>query len=368
VALLRRIARSVLRRFAGYRSIRKIATFLLDTHHGELPASVTPDLGLFIDSRGNRITLSKGMRDWLKPDWRSMFGPETAGECGVPLVPEAAAHTSRRSVEEALRFLCTAGFGLEGKKVVEIGCHDGTRSFALAGLGAGEVTATDIPEYYLNQKEHTTLSHDEIEAGRKLQILRFTAGVEVCERVFGWPDLKERVTFRVDDICASDLPGEEYDLVVSWEVLEHVERPDDLFRSIARILKPGGVSFHEYNPFFSMNGGHSLCTLDFLWGHARLSADDFSRYLQEFRPREEEVAMRFFTRNLNRMSHDDLHSSIQEAGLELMTFLPWYDPFDERHLDRDVLESVLALYPSVTPEDLLARNVWVLLRKPDSPW
>ncbi|MFC1628321.1 methyltransferase domain-containing protein [Gemmatimonadota bacterium] len=368
MALLRRIARSILRSVSGHRLIRKIATFILETHHGELPASVSSDPGLFIDSSGNRITLHTGLRDWLKPDWRSMFAPATAGGSGVPIVPEAAAHASRRSVEEALRFLHTTGFELEGKKVVEIGCYDGTRSFALAGLGAAGVTATDIPEYYLNQNEHATLSDDEIESGRQLQILRFTVGVEVCERVFGWPDLKACVAFREDDICASDLPDEEYDLVVSWEVLEHVQRPDDLFRSIARILRPGGVSFHEYNPFFSMNGGHSLCTLDFLWGHARLSTADFARYLQELRPREAEMAMRFFTRNLNRMSFGDIRGSVQEAGLELVSFLPWFDSFDERHLDREIFESIRALYPTVTPEDMLARNVWILLRKPDSTW
>lgn len=364
MALLRRIAKSVLRRIAGSRQVGKVTVFLTEVQRGELPASVRPDFGEFTDSRGTRITLYSGLRDWLKPDWRSMFGSGTAGEERAPLVPEAAVHASRRSVEAALRFLHTAGFELEGKKVAEIGCYDGTRSFMLAGLGAGEVTATDIPEYYLNQKEHTTLSDDEIEAGRQLQLRRFTAGAEACELMFGWSNLHDRVSFREDDICASDLPDEEYDLVVSWEVLEHVERPTDLFRSIARILKPGGVSFHEYNPFFSITGGHSLCTLDFLWGHARLSTDDFTGYLREFRPREEEVAMRFFTRNLNRMSHENPRALVQEAGLELVTFLPWYDRFDERHLDREILASVQALYPSVTAEDLLARDVRVLLRKP----
>ncbi|MFC1499692.1 methyltransferase domain-containing protein [Candidatus Zixiibacteriota bacterium] len=366
MALLRKIARCMLRRTAGNRRIREVTAFLAEVQCGTLPASITPDRGAFIDSSGNRITLFSGMRDWLKPEWRSMFDSESGNRESGPLVPETAAHASRESVEKALRFLDTAGISLEGKKVAEIGCYDGTRSFALAGLGAEEVIATDIPEYYLHQKEHTSLSDEEIEAGRQLQVRRFNSGAEVCKRIFGWPDLEDRVSFREDDICASGLPGEEYDLVVSWEVLEHVEHPARLFQSIARILKPGGVSFHEYNPFFSINGGHSLCTLDFPWGHARLSTGDFARYMNTFRPREEEVALRFFTRNLNRMSHDDMRRSVKEAGLELVTFLPWYDPCDERLLDRDILSSVQALYPSVAAEDMLARNVWVLLRKPDS--
>jgi len=355
------IAGGFLRRIAGRRPVRKAVRFLTEADRGELPATVRPDLGEFTDERGNRITIWSGLRDWLKPEWRSMFTPP---DVGPPRVSEAAARASLRSVEDAVRFLRTAGFEFEGARVAEIGCFDATRSFALAGLGAGEVTATDIPEYYLNQREHTTLSPEEMESGRQTQRSRFEAGAETCREAFGWPDLLERVAFREDDICDTGLEPEGFDLVASWEVLEHVERPDDLFRSVARILKPGGFSFHEYNPFFSLTGGHSLCTLDFLWGHARLSTDDFTRYLREVRPREEEVATRFFTRNLNRMSHADLHAAVSGAGLELLAFLPWYDPFDERHLDRVVLADVQVHHPPVTAEDLLARNVWVLLRKP----
>ena len=61
-----------------------------------------------------------------------------------------------------------------------------------------------------------------------------------------------------------------------------------------RILKPGGFAFHQYNPFFSYNGGHSLCTLDFC--HVRLSAKDFERYLKQFRKEEYEMAMNFYKR------------------------------------------------------------------------
>jgi len=362
LGLLKGIAGGFLRRISGYRPVRKIVSFLTEVDRGELPASVRPDLGAFTDAKGNRITLWSGLRDWLKPEWRSMF---EAPADDAPMVTDTAALASRRSVEEAIRFLRLAGVEVEGKRIAEIGCYDGTRSFTLAGLGAGEVIATDIPEYYLNQQEDTTLSAEEVERGREIQRRRFEAGAGKCEQLFGWSGLRDRVSYAEDDICATELPGETFDLVVSWEVLEHVEQPTDLFRSLARILKPGGISFHEYNPFFAINGGHSLCTLDFLWGHARLSNEDFSRYLREFRPGEEDVAGRFFTRNLNRMSHDDLRRGAKDAGLELLAFLPWFDRFDERLLDREILESVQALYPAVTAEDLLARDVRVLVGKPD---
>ena len=63
------------------------------------------------------------------------------------------------------------------------------------------------------------------------------------------------------------------------------------------------------NPFFSFNGGHSLCTLDFMWGHVRLSETEFERYLIQFRPKENKVAMKFYRNNLNRMTLKKLNTA-----------------------------------------------------------
>jgi 2-polyprenyl-3-methyl-5-hydroxy-6-metoxy-1,4-benzoquinol methylase len=43
------------------------------------------------------------------------------------------------------------------------------------------------------------------------------------------------------DMTRSDLPDEEFDMVVSVEVLEHVEEDDLFVREVARVLKPGGA-------------------------------------------------------------------------------------------------------------------------------
>lgn len=48
----------------------------------------------------------------------------------------------------------------------------------------------------------------------------------------------ERFVF--GDMTKSDLPGEVFDLVVSVEVLEHVEDDDRFVSEIRRVLKPGG--------------------------------------------------------------------------------------------------------------------------------
>jgi SAM-dependent methyltransferase len=132
------------------------------------------------------------------------------------------------------------------------------------------------------------------------------------------------VTFVEDDITASTLEPATFDLIVSFEVLEHVARPADAFAAMARLLRPGGVMFHDYNPFFSTIGGHSLSTLDLPWGHARLSDDDVERYLREMRPAEVEQALRFYRDSLNRMTLADLRDAIAGAGLESVAIIPWH--------------------------------------------
>src|SRR4029079_979735 len=109
------------------------------------------------------------------------------------------------------------------------------------------------------------------------------------------------VTFIEDDITTSALEAASFDVIVSFEVLEHAARPAATFAAIHRLLKPGGVGYHDYNPFFSLIGGHSLCTLDFAWGHARLDHDDFERYLREVRPDAVAQTLRFYDESLNRM-------------------------------------------------------------------
>ena len=91
------------------------------------------------------------------------------------------------------------------------------------------------------------------------------------------------------------------------------------------LLRPGGIGYHVYNPFFSANGGHSLCTLDFPWGHVRLDALDFERYLEEIRPADAAQTLRFYRESLNRMTFVDLRATVAAAGLDLVALLPWLD-------------------------------------------
>ena len=172
------------------------------------------------------------------------------------------------------------------------------------------------------------------------------------------------VRFVEDDIVSSALEPDSFDGIVSFEVLEHLRRPAAAFAAMRGLLRPGGIGYHDYNPFFSLNGGHSLCTLDFPWGHARLDHGDFERYLDERRPDAAAQTLRFYDESLNRMTLADLRGAIEGAGLEAAGRGSMVRPLARRTAHADVLPEVRRTYPTATVEDLLATFVSVVVRRP----
>jgi len=315
--------------------------------------------GHFRDSRGHEYPLIDGLRDRLKPDWRTMFQPppETSRRVSSATTAKSLDDWCNR-ISQIERFLSMYSTTLEGRAVVEIGAHGGATSFALALAGAAHVIGTDIAAYYIQQTPGEAVSTESVTAKNS----ELTKQRDAFRQAVG-ADIGSRVSFLEDDICSSSLDTQSADVILSWEVLEHLKHPARAFEQMFRVLRPGGIVFHEYNPFFSQDGGHSLCTLDFPWGHARLSPEDFERYLREIRPTEEEVAKRFYRENLNRMTTTDLRRYATDAGFTPLSILPWAETRHFDDLTADALADSKSSFPSCELTDLISPTVWVLLGK-----
>jgi 2-polyprenyl-3-methyl-5-hydroxy-6-metoxy-1,4-benzoquinol methylase len=356
--------RAAVRRALDQRRIRALVEADLANRRGRSkadpatpPAKSSVGPGVFVDRFGTGHPLDPGLRDRLKPQWRTMFDPVARAQPFSDAVLQSRAAKAERTVAESSALVASvAGMPLGGR-ILEVGCHDGAVAHQLSRQPGNVVVASDMARYYLVPGSDES-SGDELEMQQvKLAELRARAGS------FAGPDVG-RVEFVEDDITATNLAPVSFDAIVSFEVLEHVASPAAAFASMARLLKPGGIAYHDYNPFFSSNGGHSLCTLDFPWGHARLDDADFERYLREIRPSETDEALRFYLESLNRMTMADLRAAVDAAGLELLEIIPWTD----RKLAPDLSESVVAevrrSYPAATAADLLATFVAVIARMP----
>jgi SAM-dependent methyltransferase len=355
---VRRSVRALVRRILAIGPVRRVVESELA--RSSRPASVAAPAALptFTDRHGVEHRLDPTLRDRLKPNWRLMCDP---GALAAPPTDKTTQDRVRKAVKAAAeveRILeLTTGTGVSGR-VLEVGCYDGSAAFELSRRPGTTIVASDLARYYVVQRPGQ--AEDAAIAAEEVALARLR---ERAQQAAGRPE--GSVTFVEDDVTYSALEPASFDLIVSFEVLEHVARPDDAFAAMARLLRPGGVMYHDYNPFFSMIGGHSLATLDLPWGHARLSDDDVERYLREIRPTEVEQALRFHRDSLNRMTLADLRDALDGAGLESIAIIPWYSRSLVGAATPQVLAEVRALYPRATIEDLLATFVAVVARNPE---
>ena len=357
---LKRPIRAAVRLGLRHPRLRALVQFeLQERKRLAVPVSVPPEGGPaeFVDRHGTRHPLDFGLRDRLKPAWRTMLDPALATKPPTDEALENRARNAAASVNEAARLVAAVtGAPLAGR-ILEVGCYDGAAAFQLAGHDGVEMVASDMARYYVVQRPGQPTESEIAPQQAALAALR--------ERARGAAGARAgSVTFLEDDITASSLPSASFDAIVSFEVLEHLRDPAAAFRAMRQLLKPGGLAFHDYNPFFSLIGGHSLCTLDFPWGHARLDRADFERYLRELRPNAVDQTLRFLDESLNRMTLADLREAVARAGLELLAVIPWSDRSLVAQLTDQALAEVRRTYPTATAEDLLATFVAVLVRRP----
>ncbi|KAL6420017.1 hypothetical protein ACFW04_004336 [Cataglyphis niger] len=112
--------------------------------------------------------------------------------------------------------LCNPALPLEGVKIADIGCGGGILTESLARIGA-HVTGLDASAELINlAKEHIKLD----------------------------PTILERVNYICTSIEEFSPKNERlYDVVVTSEIIEHVENPEIFLKECVRVLKPGGSIF-----------------------------------------------------------------------------------------------------------------------------
>ncbi|OQA99404.1 MAG: bifunctional 3-demethylubiquinone-9 3-methyltransferase/ 2-octaprenyl-6-hydroxy phenol methylase [Bacteroidetes bacterium ADurb.Bin217] len=331
----------------------KQSSFVLNYLEAPINELQFPSSGVFTDSKGDSFEIRKGLRSLIKPGWEAMFEPK-------PAIPsnQYIATCKKNGKLLAQKLLLTAaryGKPIQTSHILEIGCNTGAASYWLAELGAKKVTGTEFSGYKVESVTSETTTQALQEITNDLLFMRTELAKSFINHY--------AVSFVDDDICNSQLPQQSFDIICSWDVLEHLHNTKQAFASMAQLLKSGGLLIHDYNPFFSINGGHSLCTLDFVWGHARLREKDFETYISMYRPNEQEQALSFYYKGLNRMSIADLQEQVIEAGFTIVACIPFTRPQHINTLNQTIIHQVQRIYPRVTALDLVSPRVLLVARK-----
>ena len=308
-------------------------------------------------ANGKTYELDPNVRDTLKPDWRMIFRPVKGFNYTLQ-----SPYKSLMFLSKAEEDLHEHGITLVGKDILEAGCCYGQRAYLMAKYEGTKVHGIDVDEYLVNQSiDLNCWNPTDVEfIHNKLSDIRKQVAEQFPENI------RNKVTFETCGMEGYVTPNP-HDMIVSFDVLEHILDLPLAFNQMNNALKKGGICYHEYNSFFSLNGGHSLCTLDFIYGHCRLTAKDFERYIRELRPDEEKTALNFYYKCLNRVTKKDVLELAEKSGFEVIQFShrSGYKITDKvkESLEKDILAEVVEHYPNVTIEDLTHDSVQLILRK-----
>jgi len=151
--------------------------------------------------------------------------------------------------KEIQEFLASDGLSLQRAAVADFGCGDGIMAAGLANLGAGRVVGFDL--------EPTDRELLDREARRR-----------------GFSLSESNLDFRPAMSGSLAAEDAEFDLGVSWSVLEHVFEREGYMREASRVIKPHGHFLIQVWPLWSSEHGHHLWQWLEPFEHLRRGRDD----------------------------------------------------------------------------------------------
>lgn len=201
------------------------------------------------------------------------------------------------AAQQVIDFISSDGIAIEGATVADIGSGDGLTDLGVA-LSAHPAK---LVGYDIRPTDHDAL-------GRAMQAAGINAEL---------PDV-DQLAFMQSGVDSIPAPNDTFDVVFSWSVFEHVERPIAMFREIHRILKPSGVLFLQLWPFYgSQHGGHLWQSIDEPFAHLDRSPFQVEEELRGKRGTDPSRSADDEFRSLNRLTVDALQRALLAARLRI---------------------------------------------------
>lgn len=377
------------------------------------------DKAYFETSFGDRISVIPGYRDLMPDrfstlasvartanDVKSAIGPEQGHDrSATQSAPTFRNYWSRlRTVMTMIQTFQRYGLPTTFERSLDIGCGLGIHAAIMKGIGLSDrsegldVVGRVSPQiadalrrhsrnFWKNRSERYANALADSELFRKIaprstQFIQSrstrdsqfvttgrTLDLRIMERArmkFA-PELDELITSNIYDY---DFGDKQYDLMTSFASLTFFEI-DKLLAVVSRQLRPGGLFYFEFSPWWSCANIFGL-EGDFPWAAQRLTREDYLRYVKEFHPEEldlQESAIGYFQEPHPCMA--SLCASGARHGLVTIS-AEYYIP---RGIDRrrgpdgythtnggyadltEIIENVNRFRPDVTGLDLMANRI-----------
>jgi ubiquinone/menaquinone biosynthesis C-methylase UbiE len=242
---------------------------------------------------------------------------------------------------------------IDNAEVLEIGCGDGLNSLLLALQGVRRAVGIDI-EFRLDRPDDQGVRTRRLVTSI-LQAAGETRNLDECRNFLP-------VEFLSMDATHMQFTDNSFDLILSRSVLEHIRPIENLIAEMGRVLRPGGMAYHEIDPFYWLRGCHKRGLVDIPWAHARLTPDEYYRYVvqSEDRASADKRLMRLNT--LNRLTLRQWNAALATGPLEIIDWAEMKAPYAVEVLQQhpDVPSTLL---PGIDINDLVVSRIHVWLRK-----
>ncbi len=267
-----------------------------------------------------------------------------------------AADTRLEKFQKRLGGFTRRGIALKDAHILEIGCGAGIDCLLLGIQGVAGVVGMDM-EFFLFHPS------DKGERTRKL--------VRTILAQQGFPGTIDEalnelpVHFLYGNAAHIPLREAQFDLLWSRSVLEHVIPLQKALFEMVRVVRPDGWIYHLIDPYYWIRGCHKRGVVDLPWAHARLTLDEYRRFVREHEGEEKAKKRCARLESLNRLTLCQWREALEAGPFEVLQWKESEAPFAVQMLEEhpEVAESLL---DGVERRDLTHSRIKVWLRNKGS--
>ncbi|HEY7441622.1 MAG TPA: class I SAM-dependent methyltransferase [Vicinamibacterales bacterium] len=304
---------------------------------------------VFIRDDGRTVPVIEGYRERLLSA-RSSYSPR------ADWTPRQFAAAARKKLKRTGRFLAEFarwGGRIEGARVLDMGCGDGINCLLIALWPVRSVVGIDMELPLLEAVE------------RRHRVRRLTSEVCVASRLGGNLEaVLERLPLRFFKMDASAMAFQDgsYDLLVSRSAIEHIGAVEKAFDEMARVVRPGGLIYLSTDPYFFPRGCHKSGVVDIPWAHARLTLDEYRRFVTEREGHNQARRRCRRLETLNPYTLREWREKIDGGPFEVLQWREEHSAFAEALLD-EYPQIIEGIRDGVERRDLISERLKMWLRR-----
>ena len=304
----------------------------------------------FFRDDGQPLRVTEGFRERVLSNRRSVSPRPGWTEKQFAASAGKKRKRSQRLFESFARWIPT----LEGARVLDVGCGDGANCVLLGAESVSLAVGLDL---------HLPLFAPDDEGQRAQMLVQRVAGARTEHTGVATALLSDRpVGFvRMDATRLGFRPGS-FDVVMSRSAAEHIRPIERALAEIERAVRPGGLIYLAIDPFYWVRGCHKRGVVDIPFAHARLSPEEYRRFVVE--SEGEATADKRWQRitTLNRLTVRQWRRTILAMSCDVLEWREGHSELGAAVLEEqpDVLGTLL---PDVEKHDLLTERIEAWLRR-----